>query len=243
MGGEADNGPGGRWEWDPLVDQIPDASRLAEVSAQGLRLASDLIERVLDSLPGPGEGAGEGERPDEPRPEGSGAGAAQVLLTAWTEVLRDVSSAVVQAADGAGGANGSNSSNGSKGSSVDLDLGGPPPSPDQLVRLRVDLDGVPVDGPNRLWLHNGDESAAGAFRLTAGELRTPDGSRLPARVAFDPAEVDLPALSSRGVTLSLEVDGPLSPGSSRTIVQVGGAPDIWLPIEVVVVEAPPTDEA
>jgi hypothetical protein len=44
----------------------------------------------------------------------------------------------------------------------------------------------------------------------------------------------MPARSSRGVTVEVDIDEHVAPGSYRGMLVADGHPDVWLPIEVVV---------
>jgi hypothetical protein len=98
-----------------------------------------------------------------------------------------------------------------------------------------------VEGRRRpdaeVWLHNRTRDPMAGVALHCGDLRAADGAVLPAAsVRFDPAVVDLPARSSRGVGVSVDTDVPV--GAFHGVVLATGIPDAWLPIEVVVVAAP-----
>ncbi|HEY1738969.1 MAG TPA: hypothetical protein VGI86_09680, partial [Acidimicrobiia bacterium] len=100
-------------------------------------------------------------------------------------------------------------------------------------------------GHTEAWLHNGTTAGAGPLTLHAGELRAPDGTLLGASVVCDPSRIDsLPGRSSRGVTVSVRRHGRVRAGIYRGLIQVEGAPDVWLAVEVMVrapAKAPESD--
>lgn len=230
--------------WESIFDPA-NARLLADAQAQGLRAASDLIERVVA-----GFGRGDGHEPDEDDSDGpspshtasSGSSSAGFsapsdeagrVLEAWTDVLRAVASTLGPAPSGPAG-------NGSGGPTVELDVA--TPAAGEVLRIGVDPDGQVRDGPVRVWLHNGAESPTGPLSMGAGELRSSTGRTLASALTFEPATVELPARSSRGVAISLEAAEVLEEGTYRGVVQVAGAPQLWLPVEVSVAGATdPTD--
>ncbi len=104
------------------------------------------------------------------------------------------------------------------------------------MRLVVSPKG---EGPGaELWVHNGTAEDLGAVSLHAGELRSAAGDLLDAAVTFVPAHLaEVAARSSRGIAVGLTADSLLAAGTYRALVQVEGAPDLWLALEVVVEEA------
>lgn len=191
----------------PPFDPVAGMRAVADIQAEGLRAASDLLDRILRSEP---------EAPG-PRPARS-PGSVGALVEAWTDLMQRTIAALA-AAPGEPGA-----------LTVAVDANGAGP----LVRLAVDEAG---DGQGaEVWLHNGTLAAVGPLALRCGPLADADGGVLGgARMTFDPAEVEaLPARSSRAVTVALAADRPLRPGTYRGTVQAHGAPSLWLPLEVVV---------
>jgi hypothetical protein len=49
-------------------------------------------------------------------------------------------------------------------------------------------------------------------------------------VRFDPDAVAMPARSSRGVLIEIDVAGDLRPGTYRGTLLAEGHPDVWLPV-------------
>jgi hypothetical protein len=85
-----------------------------------------------------------------------------------------------------------------------------------------------------VWLRNETADPWGPLRLSVGDLTAADGRRLDGHVTAEPAVIDMmPARSSRGVLLTLDAEDP-PPGSYRALLQVEGAGDAWLALEVTV---------
>ncbi len=102
------------------------------------------------------------------------------------------------------------------------------------------------DGPSgrsgsaEVWLHNGTAEPMLGLRPHSGDLRSHDGSTLPAScIGFDPPSLEeLPARSSRGVlvvaAVGADVGADVPGGVYHGVLLVAGAPDVWLPIIVTV---------
>jgi hypothetical protein len=187
------------------------------VQAQALRAAGDLVERLARSVDGPEGESDEAtdeadERPDRP-------GDAARLVDVWLEML----SRIARTFDGS-------APDSAQDGRVDVDLlesgGG---------RLRLVAPPRDRSATAEVWLHNRSAQALPALCLHAGDLRSPAGVPLASSVAFDPARIDaMPARSSRGVSLTVTVDADTVPGTYRGVVQVAGAPDAWVALELVV---------
>jgi hypothetical protein len=189
----------------PLLDPVAGMRAMADIQAEGLRAASELLERMLRSEPDGSE-----------RRPAADAGAYTALVDAWTELMRRTVAGLAQ--PGEPGA-------------VTVALGasgvGPP------VRLTLHDREAP---DAEVWLHNGTLAPIGPLALSCGPLADPEGGLLErVRVRFEPDHVEpLPPRSSRAVTVSLKVKGAPQPGTYRGTIQAGGAPALWLPLEVVV---------
>ena len=112
----------------------------------------------------------------------------------------------------------------SAGHSATLDV--PTGASTGVVRVSSVPPAPPSDGGTdgagaEVWLHNGSAADYSDVALHCGDLRASDGAVLPAAsVRFDPSVVDLPARSSRGVTVSVVADVP--PGTYRGVVLAAG---------------------
>jgi hypothetical protein len=190
----------------PPFDPVAGMRAVADIQAEGLRAASDLLERMLRSEP---DASGPAPR--------SSAGSFGALVDAWTDLLQRTVAALATPAE-----------NGAVTVAIDADGAGP------QVRLVVDEAGDGEGA--EVWLHNGTTGAVGPLALRCGPLADADGAALDGvRVGFEPGEVEsLPGRSSRAVAVSLAADGTLRPGIYRGTIQAHGAPALWLPLEVVV---------
>jgi hypothetical protein len=202
------DGESGQKPTRPLLDPVAGMRAMADIQAEGLRAAGDLIERVL------------GSEPDSPRPRPSSpAGDYTALVDAWADLLRRTVDGFARL--GRPGA-----------VTVAVDSTDIGPQVRLALRESGDADGSVAE----VWLHNGTPSAVGPLALRCGPLSDPEGTVFEgADVCFEPPEVALlPARSSRAVTVSLAASPPLRPGTYRGTIQARGAPRLWLPLEVVV---------
>jgi hypothetical protein len=208
MGDSRADGERGRQRSLPLFDPVAGMRAVADIQAEGLRAASEILERMLLSEPdGPGQ------------PPRSPAGDYTALVDAWTDLLRRTVAGLAQ--PGRPGA-----------LTVPVDSNGVGPP----VRLTVGEGGSQDGEAAEIWLHNGTPSAVGPLALRCGELCDSGGTVLDgAQLCFEPREVALlPPRSSRGIGVSLAATGPLRPGTYRGTIQAQAAPQLWLPLEVVV---------
>jgi hypothetical protein len=91
----------------------------------------------------------------------------------------------------------------------------------------------PAVGSAEVWLHNRGTRDRTAVALHGGPLLGSDGTVLPPGVVdLLPALVDLPARSSRGITVSVRTGA--APGTYRGVVVLSGEPDAWIALEVAV---------
>ena len=217
------------YPWSSLFDPIANARALADVQAQGLRAASELVERLARSVDG-----AESHPPAADDADGTGDGRSRMseatrLLDAWVELLQRSAEAFGRTVETRAAE--------TDRVEIDLDAG----SASGMLRIEVDDTGAVRSGPAEAWLHNLTHALIGPLTVHCSELRASEAGVFPARLTFEPAHLDeLPARSNRGVAVAIAVDEnatqrPLQPGTYRGLVQVTGAPKVWLPVEVVVV--------
>ncbi len=209
MTGESQSdGEAGRDRSPPLFDPVAGMRAVADIQAEGLRAASELLERMLRSEPD-----------GHDRRSRSAVGDYTALVDAWTDLLRRTVAGLAGAADP-----------GAVTVPVDRSGVGPP------VRVSLPASGGTDGGVAEVWLHNGRSSAVGPVALRCGELSDADGAVLDgAEVCFEPREVKLlPPRSSRAVSVSLSASGPLRAGTYRGTIQARALPGLWLPFEVAI---------
>jgi len=205
MGDGEPDGTSGRKRSTLPFDPLAGMRAMADIQADGLRAASELLERMLGS-----EREGTGQRQpsaERDRPP---------LADAWADLLARIAAGLAGSSDP-----------GTVTLPIDSSGVGPP------VRLRLD-ESEDATAAVEVWLHNGTSTAVGPLALRCGPLTSCDGTALEnARLVFEPGEVELLApRSSRAVLVSLAATGPRRPGTYRGTIQAEGAPNLWLPLEV-----------
>ena len=193
----------------PLFDPVAGMRAMADIQADGLRAASELLERMLGH-------DREGLGPRDPTPASNYA----PLVDAWADLLQRIAAGLTQPVQPGG-------------VTVPVDSSGVgPPVRLSLEEYRREDDAAVAE----LWLHNGTPSAVGPLALRCGPLTASDGSVLEgAEVRFEPGKVArLPPRSSRGVLVSLAATGSPRSGVYRGTIQADGAPKLWLPVEVAI---------
>lgn len=222
MVGRPGEGRGTAWQW-ATFDPVANAQALADVQAQALRAAGDLVERLAQSVDG-ARGRASAEHANGSAPDGgapTAAGDALRLVETWIDLLQRASSSFANAGNGAAPDH----------QRVDVHLNGDAPA--GTVRLEMLDNGSGAH--TEAWLHNGTTTGVGPLTLHAGELRASDGTLLGASIVCEPSRVDsLPGRSSRGITVSVRRHGRVRAGTYRGLIQVEGAPEVWLAVEVIV---------
>ncbi len=231
-----DGGPG--LPWSSLLDPKANARAFGEVQAMGLRAAGDLVERFVRSVDGDPPESEPATPTDGTDSSGSAAnanGAADIggLVEVWMDFLRRTAEAFGRP-DAA--ANSPGPAQSGPTGSVGIDL--PGGATKARLRIVVDGGGESIGPPTEVWLHNRGTADVGALALRSFELRAADGSTLAGALTFDPPEIgELPARTSRGIVVGIDPTAPLVAGMYRGVVQAAGAPDLWLPVEVIVEDA------
>jgi hypothetical protein len=86
-----------------------------------------------------------------------------------------------------------------------------------------------------VWLHNRGPDDRGDVQLQCSDLLSHEGKVIAAdAVHMDTAVVPMPARSSRGVTVTVDIAPEVGPGVYRGTLLAGGHPDLWLPVVLTV---------
>jgi hypothetical protein len=200
--------------------------------------------RAAPAGPGPAAGPGRDGGHD---PEDAGGEALDQLARAWADWVRRGLSVFdgVAGGDPTAAPPGGQATAASPGGATDP-ASGPDVALDAegavgVVRLVAHPDHPPgagspvgpVAGSTEVWLHNRGARDRTSVALHGGPLLGSDGALLPAgAVHLSPAVVDLPARSSRGVTVAVRTEA--APGTYRGVVVASGEPEAWIALEVAV---------
>ncbi|MFI5509360.1 hypothetical protein ACIA48_17980 [Mycobacterium sp. NPDC051804] len=91
----------------------------------------------------------------------------------------------------------------------------------------------PGPAVTEIWLHNRGPQDMGKVRLRCSDLLAHDGALIEASaVRFEPDIVPMPARSSRGITVEIDVAEHYSPGRYRGTLLADGHDDVWLPVSL-----------
>src|SRR5271154_5990918 len=173
---EADS-PSGRERSVPPFDPFAGMRAMADIQAEGLRAASELLERMLGS-----------DRDGPARRSGSPERDYTAVVDTWTDLLQRIAAGLAQP-----------DQPGVVTIPVDSSTVGAP------VRLALDHSTGSEGAVAEVWLHNGTASAVGPVALRCGQLTAAEGMVLDGvDVRFEPREVErLPPRSSRAVLVSV----------------------------------------
>jgi hypothetical protein len=101
--------------------------------------------------------------------------------------------------------------------------------------VSIEAAGPGCSAAGELWIHNKGAADLGKVRLRCSDLMAHDGARVAASaVRFEPDVVPMPARSSRGVTVQIDIGDDVAPGHYRGTLMADGHAEVWLPMVVVV---------
>jgi hypothetical protein len=210
--------------WASVFDPAANARALSAIQAEGFRAASRIVDRFVRAV----ESSSNGETAVPPQAtNGNGAidgiNEFERLTRAWWSMTGQFLLRSIPATAKAGS------------DSVSLD------SSDSGSKNGVNFDVAVGDSASCVvWLHNRGPDDRGDVRLHASDLLSHDGNVIAAgALRLDTAVVPMPARSSRGVTITIDVGPDVRPGVYRGTLLATGNPDLWLPV-VLTVRLPST---
>lgn len=214
----ADDGAVSDLPWASVFDAAANVRALGAVQSQGFRAASRLVDRFVNSSKPADPAAPEsGPVSQNAGPAGGAGPTVDRLLGGWEALTAQLARTL------------SNSAPTQPRSPV-FDVGGAESVGGAV--LSCEPGGA---GSVEVWLHNGGGRDLGEVRLRCSGLLAHDGTLIDAAsVRFDPDVVPLPARSSRGVVVSVDVAPQVRAGVYRGTLLVDGHPDMWLPVELSV---------
>jgi hypothetical protein len=209
--------------WASVFDSAANMRALSAIQADGLRAASELVDRFV-RMAADGLNARESSAPPVPPANGEpadlyGATGLEPFLTTWwamvDQFLRTSSPRREQEP--------------AEADVATLDFAA------EQASGRLHLSSIsPGTATAEVWLHNRGPVDMGKVALRCSDLLS-HGSVIVARLMrIEPDIVPMPARSSRGVTVEVDIGEHVAPGSYRGILVTDGQPDVWLPIELVV---------
>jgi hypothetical protein len=91
----------------------------------------------------------------------------------------------------------------------------------------------PGPAATEIWLHNRGPQDMGKVRLRCSDLLAHDGALIEAAyIRFEPDVVPMPARSSRGITVEVDVAQHHLPGWYRGTLLADNHDDVWLPVSL-----------
>jgi hypothetical protein len=209
--------------WASVFDSAANMRALSAIQADGFRAASELVDRFVRMASAgvgvPGSMPSSATAAHQDQGDLFGATGLEPVVASWWSMVDQLMR--VSAA-------GTEQSTAPSPPSLDLAIG----RASGLLQMSTVAAGTATA---ELWLHNAGPLELGKIRLRCGELAAHDGARIGAEhVGFEPDLVPMPARSSRGVIVSVELGDDAQPGTYRGTLMADGQPDLWLPIELVV---------
>lgn len=211
---QGDDGSIADLPWGAVFDPALNARALNAVQARGFRAAREVVDRFI-AMAAETEFANAARTSEDGR-NGTGIDLDRVL-NSWQGLLGQFAETVRGAATE------------QRGGPAMFDLRAE--NATGQVTLETTEPGA-VTG--EIWLHNGGPDDLGKVRLRCSDLLAPDGALIAAEcVRFEPDVVPMPARSSRGITVEVDVSESHSGGTYRGTLLAEGHDDVWLPIVLV----------
>lgn len=204
--------------WATVFDPDVNVRALGEIQARGFRAASELVDRFVQSANKNRSDSTEASLRKPPvngnESEATGVDVGSFIRT-WESVVGRLAGSV----RGAG-----------EPERATLDL------TKTSAKGAVTLEAAPGErARGEVWLHNGGGIDLGPVRLRCSDLVGHDGGIVAGQaVWFDPDAVAMPARSSRGILIEIDVAEDLRPGTYRGTLLAEGHPDVWLPVALSV---------
>jgi hypothetical protein len=222
-GGIGDDGGIADVPWASVFDPDLNIKAVSAIQARGFRAASEVVERLIraaDSGTAAKPSNAPGTESDAERPRSQPD--VDRVLASWQNMVGQLAQSLRDsvAPPAAGTAAGH--------ATFDLVTA--------AATGHIALEAAePGTAATEVWLHNGGPTDLGKVRLRCSDLLAHDGALIDAAVVrFEPDTVPMPARSSRGVTVEIDVAADVAPGQYRGTLLADGHADVWLPVLLVV---------
>lgn len=206
--------------WAAVFDPASNARALGAVQSQGLRAATELVDRFVTVF-AERESPGSRDESDDTATAATRNAAPDArvdgLFSAWQNLISQIAPNLGTPNAAAGGV-------------ATLDVVGGEPS--NTVHLTVTGAG---EAHTEVWLHNGSPDDLGEGRLRSSDLLGHTGHSIAAAcVTFDRRSVPLPPRTSHGTVVTVRVPAGTPPGVYRGTLLVEDRPDLWLSVMLTV---------
>jgi hypothetical protein len=212
--------------WASVFDPAANARALSAIQAEGFRAASRIVDQFVRAVGSSTNGEAtaapadstNGDTPVNANGAADGIQELERLTRAWWSMVGQFLLRSMPPTPAAGR------------ESVSLDVNNPD------AKGAVNLE-APVGGSanSEVWLHNRGPDDHGDVRLRCSDLLSHEGKVIGAdAVRIDAAVVAMPARSSRGVAITIDIAPDVGPGVYRGTLLASGHPDLWLPMMLTV---------
>ena len=210
--------------WASILNPEANARALTAIQAEGLRAASQLVDRFVRMATPNGNGSDRSTTPPVHPPQGEDSGdvadgaAIEPVLRSWLSFTDQFLRGSTQNVDGAPDGP----------AKLDLDKA--------QAQGAIDLEsGSPGCARGEVWLHNRGAGDLGTVRLRCSELLAHDGHVISsAAIEFEPGIVPMPGRSSRGVGVKILVGQDVPAARYCGTLVAEGYPDLSLPVALTV---------
>lgn len=212
--------------WASVFDPDLNMKAIGAIQARGFRAATEVVDRLIraaDRGSATDEPGADGDKVEGDNAEGkrrSGQPDVDRMLASWQNMVGQLAQSLRD--------------------SVSPPASGPTAATFDLVAAQasgqISLEAAgPGTAATELWLHNGGPTDLGKVRLRCSDLLAHDGGLIgAAAVRFEPDTVPMPARSSRGVTVEIDISEDVPPGQYRGTLLADGHADVWLAVALVV---------
>jgi hypothetical protein len=218
--GSHDDGSIADLPWASVFDPASNVRALSAIQARGFRAATEVIDRLVKATDSQSASKADVHRDSR---DTDGDRDVDRAVSTWQDLVGQLATSI-------------------RGSGMPPHFGAATfdlakSHPSGQVRFDVAQSGMAT---TEVWLHNGGFDDLGTIRLRCSGLLAHDGAIVSAvRVRFEPEAVPLPARSSRGITMCIDVADDIPSGCYRGTLLAEGHADVWLPVELVVSRAEP----
>ena len=222
--GIGDNGNYADLFFASILDPEANVRRLSAIQAEGLRAASELVDRFVKMASPASNGTNCSKKPsvntngDDSNGDNPAGAIIEPLLQSWMSMTNQFLRSSTQLVDG-----------GSEGPAT-LDL--------QKAEAQGALDLTcrsPGVARGEVWLHNRGLENLGDVRLRCSELLAHNGHVISSSaIEFEPTTVPMPGRSSRGISVRVLVGQEAPPAKYSGTLLAEGFPDIAVPVAVTV---------
>ena len=208
--------------WASVFDPAANARALSAIQAEGFRAASRIVDQFVRAVGSTTNGEATDATNGNAEVNASGAvdGIPEFerLTRAWWSMVGQFLLRSMPLIPTAGS------------ESVSLDVNNPDSK--RGVNLEAAVGG---SASAEVWLHNRGSEDRGDVRLHCSDLLSHEGNLIGAdAVRVDTAVLPMPARSSRGVAINVDIAPEVRPGVYRGTLLASGHPDLWLPVMLTV---------